>query len=169
MRGTGSHERDEDPIMTDLREIEAIKRLKYKYLRCLDQKRWDELATCFTADARCSYGDGKYTFEGRDAIMRFLEGAMPKTMLTSHRVHHPEIDLRDDGTATGVWALDDVVIETQRELTIRGAAFYRDEYVKADGEWKIRSTGYARIYEEVQSRKDSPSLKLTANMFAAGA
>jgi len=29
----------------DLVEIEAIKRLKYRYLRCLDLKLWDELAT----------------------------------------------------------------------------------------------------------------------------
>jgi hypothetical protein len=26
----------------DLVEIELIKRLKYKYMRCLDQKKWDE-------------------------------------------------------------------------------------------------------------------------------
>ena len=78
--------------MTDLQELEAIKRLKYKYLRCLDQKRWEDLATCFTADAQCSYGDGKYSFDGRDAILKFLESVMPRTMLTSHRVHHPEID-----------------------------------------------------------------------------
>ena len=30
--------------MVDLQEIEAIKRLKYKYMRCIDEKRWDELA-----------------------------------------------------------------------------------------------------------------------------
>ena len=53
----------------DLHELEAIKRLKYKYLRCLDQKRWDEIATCFTADATCSYSGGKYAFTGRDAIV----------------------------------------------------------------------------------------------------
>ena len=33
----------------DLVEIELIKRLKYKYARCLDQKLWDEIAECFTA------------------------------------------------------------------------------------------------------------------------
>lgn len=152
--------------MIDLQELEAIKRLKYKYLRCLDQKRWPELATCFTPDAKSSYGDGKYAFDGRDAIMRFLETAMPRTMLTSHRVHQPEIELTSDTTATGIWALDDVVIETKGEFTIRGAGFYRDEYVKVDGEWKIGATGYQRTFEEMQSRKESPSLRLTANMFA---
>jgi hypothetical protein len=152
--------------MTDLQEIEAIKRLKYRYLRCLDQKRWAELATCFTPEAKSSYGDGKYAFDGRDAIMRFLESSMPRTMLTSHRVHHPEIELTSATTATGVWALDDVVIETRGGFTVRGAGFYRDEYIKVDGEWKICATGYERIYEEVESRKDRPSLRLTANMFA---
>jgi hypothetical protein len=28
----------------DLVEVEAIKRLKYRYMRCLDQKLWDEMA-----------------------------------------------------------------------------------------------------------------------------
>ena len=151
--------------MNELLEIEAIKRLKYTYLRCLDQKRWAELATCFTVDATSAYGDGKYSFEGRDAIMKFLREAMPPTMLTSHRVHQPEIDLTSATTATGVWALDDVVIETKGQFTIRGAAFYRDEYVKVDGQWKIRSTGYRRVYEEMESRADTPSLRLTASMF----
>jgi uncharacterized protein (TIGR02246 family) len=149
----------------ELTELEAIKRLKYRYLRCLDQKRWQELATCFTEDATSAYGDGKYAFEGRAAIMAFLEEAMPETMLTSHRVHQPEIELTSATTATGVWALDDVVIETRGKFTIRGAAFYHDEYVKVDGQWKIRATGYQRIYEEMESRTDTPSLRLTARMF----
>jgi hypothetical protein len=61
--------------MNELIELEAIKRLKYKYLRCLDLKRWADLAECFTADATSAYGGGKYSFEGRDAIMDFLEKA----------------------------------------------------------------------------------------------
>ncbi len=152
--------------MTELHEIEAIKRLKYRYMRCLDEKIWAELATCFTPDATCAYSDGKYSFDGRDAVMGFLESAMPRTMLTSHRVHHPEIDITGPTTATGIWALDDVVIETKGGFTIRGAGFYRDEYRKIDGAWRLHHTGYRRVYEEVQSRAESPSLRLTANMFA---
>ena len=150
--------------MQDLAEIEAIKRLKYKYMRCVDQKRWEELADCFTKDATSSYSDGKYTFEGRDAIMEFLENAMSAdSFLSSHTVHQPEIELTSETTATGTWALHDTVIETNANIVIRGAAFYEDAYVKLDGQWKIQSTGYARIYEETLSRGDIPSLKLTAN------
>jgi uncharacterized protein (TIGR02246 family) len=150
----------------DLQELEAIKRLKYRYLRCLDLKLWEEMADCFTEDATSAYGDGKYAFAGRDEILAFLVKALgPHHMVTAHRVHHPEIEIRSDGTASGRWALDDVVIDTRSQFTIRGAAIYDDEYAKGDGRWRIRSTGYRRIYEEVQSRKESPSLRLTANLW----
>ena len=150
--------------MADLNELEAIKSLKYKYLRCLDQKRWSELAECLTEDATSAYSGGKFSFEGRDAILEFLENAMgADSFLSSHTVHQPEIEFTSETTATGVWALNDTVIETNANIIIRGAAFYEDEYVKVDGAWKIKSTGYERIYEETLSRADIPSLTLTAN------
>ena len=150
--------------MSDTSELEAIKRLKYKYLRCLDLKLWSELAECFTEDAVSAYSGGKYSFDGRDAIMDFLTKAMgAASFLSSHTVHHPEIEFTSETTATGIWALHDVVIETNADIMIRGAAFYHDEYVKQDGVWKIQHTGYQRTYEEIQSRKDAANLELTAS------
>ena len=122
----------------DLVEIEAIKRLKYAYARCLDQKLWDEIAGCFTADAVAAYSGGGYTFEGREAIVDFLRRSMgAETFHSSHKMHNPEIDLTGPDTATGIWALDDVVIDMQWNITIRGASFYEDDYVKRDGRWLI--------------------------------
>ncbi len=154
--------------MADLQEIEAITRLKYTYCRCLDEKRWDEMAQCLTEDATAAYSDGQYSFAGRPAIMQFLRDALAgHHMVTSHRVHQPEIDLTSATTATGIWALDDIVIETNANIVIRGAAFYHDEYAKVGGLWKIRHTGYRRIYEEMFSRADTPSWQLTANRWRA--
>ena len=150
----------------DLVELEAIKRLKYRYCRLLDRKQWDEMAECFLPDATAAYGDGKYSFEGRDAILGFLRDALGATMLTNHQVSQPEIELTSATTATGTWALRDHVIETKHGLTIEGAAFYDDEYVKVDGAWRIRHTGYKRTYEEIQSREGVPGLRLTADWFA---
>jgi uncharacterized protein (TIGR02246 family) len=148
----------------ELCEIEAIKRVKYRYLRGLDQKRWDEVASCFTEDATAAYSGGEYSFDGRAAILEFLERTMgAETFLSSHRCHHPEIDLTGPATATGTWALEDVVVETQWDITIRGAAFYTDEYVKQEGEWRIQRTAYKRTYEELQPRGSVPGLKLTAS------
>lgn len=153
--------------MYDLQELEAIKRLKYRYLRCIDQKLWGELEDCFTEDATAAYGDGRYSFTGRDAILKFLRDAMgADTFLSSHRVHQPEIDFDGPDRARGVWAMEDKVIETKAGIVIQGSAFYYDEYVKVDGSWKIRHTGYKRIFEEMYSRKDIPSLRLTASAWA---
>ena len=154
----------------DLVEIHAIERLKYAYLRCLDQKLWDEIAECFTPDAHAAYSGGGYSFDGRDAIVDFLRRSMgAETFHSSHKMHHPEIDLTGPDTATGVWALEDIVVLTGEGgaggVTIRGAAFYTDQYVKLDGQWRIKHTGYKRTYEEIQSREGVPGLRLTADWF----
>jgi hypothetical protein len=134
-------------------DTEAIKQTKYKYLRCLDTKRWDELAETFTPDATAAYDSGRYTYEGRDAIMEFLRGALGSSKIVSmHHAHHPEIELVDAGSARGRWYLEDMVIFTEANMIIRGAAFYEDRYVKLEGRWLIRHTGYVRTFEEMIGR-----------------
>ena len=147
--------------MVDLQELEKIKRLKYKYQRCLDLHHWDELEECFVPEATSSYGDGQYSFGSRDEIMSFLKGAMDRASnMSSHHVHHPEIDI-DGDRATGIWALEDYVVDAQEGHTIHGAAYYHDQYVKVEGEWKIKHTGYKRAYEERLERKNNPHIELT--------
>jgi uncharacterized protein (TIGR02246 family) len=146
----------------DLVEIAQIHQLKYRYVRCIDTKAWDELAGLFTDDATAAYGGGATTLSGRPAIMEFLTTSMAsETMLTSHKVHQPEITLTGPGAATGVWALDDVVIMHDLGLVVRGASFYVDRYVKVDGAWLIAHTGYRRVFEELEPR--SPEVRLTAS------
>jgi hypothetical protein len=155
--------------LSDLLEIRAIEQLKYRYLRCLDQKLWNELEHCFTVDATASYGGGAYELDGRDAIMDFLRTSMSSAgMLTSHKCHHPEIELLGPAEATGVWALEDVVVHQDLGLTIQGAAFYTDRYVKDGDEWRIGHTGYKRTYEELFPRASIEGLQLTADWWATG-
>jgi len=49
-------------VNIDWKDLEAIKRLKYKYQRCIDTKQWDELRDCFTEDAAAAYSSGKFSF-----------------------------------------------------------------------------------------------------------
>ncbi len=153
----------------DLVEMERIKRLKYAYLRCLDQKRWEEMRGLLTDDCVGSYSGGANHYEGADAIVAFMERTMgADTFHSSHRCHHPEIDLTGPGTATATWALEDTVIDTAWDISIRGAAFYEDTYRKVDGEWRIARTGYKRTFEEIQPRVSTEGLRLTASWWATG-
>jgi uncharacterized protein (TIGR02246 family) len=153
----------------DLLEIEAIKQLKYAYMRCVDKKLWDEMATLFVPEATCSYSAGHYTYEGRDAIVAWLRKGMDKPGFHStHSVHHPEIRLTGPAEATGVWKLEDYVLDTDYDIVISGAAFYEDRYVKRDGRWLILHTGYERLFEQIEKRRDRPSLKVMASMWTTG-
>jgi hypothetical protein len=153
----------------DLLEIEAIKQLKYAYMRCVDKKLWDEMTTLFVPEATCSYSAGHYTYEGRDAIVAWLRKGMDKPGFHStHSVHHPEIRLAGPAEATGVWKLEDYVLDTDYDIVISGAAFYEDRYVKRDGRWLILHTGYERIFEQIEKRRDRPSLKVMASMWTTG-
>ena len=145
-------------------DIEAIKRVKYKYFRCLDSKLWDELAECFTEDATTNYRDGKWVCQGVDQIVQFLK-RLRYTRLSVHQGHHPEIEVTSDTSAKGVWSFNDYVIDSQANTSLRGAGFYYDEYVKVNGEWKIKLTGYTRTFEETWDRGETKSLKLTADRF----
>ncbi len=148
----------------DLVEIEQIKRLKYRYLRYLDQKLFDEMRDVFTPDATARYSGGHYSFDGVEAIIDFLEESMSsEEFLSSHRCHHPEIDLIGSDRATGIWALEDTVIIADMGVSLRGAAFYSDEYVRTDDGWRISHTGYKRTFEEMHPRGSIEGLSLTAS------
>src|SRR6476620_6325929 len=112
---------DPVPINTvpiDLATIEEIRQVKYRYLRCVDLKLWDELAEVFTPDATVDYGTQVYgkplKLAGRDEI--------GPDMITVHRAGQPEITVDSAAnTAHGTWSFEDTVIATQFRVVITGA------------------------------------------------
>jgi ketosteroid isomerase-like protein len=135
-------------------DLEAIRQLKYRYFRALDCKDWDAVGDTLTVDATTAYDSGRYAYEGREAILEFLRGALgSKRMISMHHGHHPEIELTGEGSARGTWYLEDKVYFLDANTVLRGAAFYSDEYRKVGDEWKISATGYERTFEEIENRK----------------
>ncbi len=144
----------------DLVALEELKRLKYRYLRALDQKLWDEFGDTLAPEATSNYG-AKLSFSSRTEIVEFMRSSLDTGIITEHHVGHPEIEI-DGDTATGVWHLQDVVIVPEQRMMLRGAAFYEDSYARsAEGTWQITHTGYQRSYEYWVSLDDFPSLKFT--------
>jgi hypothetical protein len=152
----------------DLVTLEEIRQLKYRYLRCVDQKLWDEIADVFTQDATVDYGTQVYgkslKLTGRDEIVAFFRAKLGPGILTVHAAGQPEISV-DGATATGSWRFEDTVIATEHRVVIVGAAFYQDRYVRdADGTWRIAHTGYVRTYEAMLSLDDLPNFRFTAGL-----
>jgi hypothetical protein len=150
----------------DRAEIEA---LKYRYVRFLDLKAWDDLGETLTEDCVADYADGSLHFEGREAVLGFLRESLgTPERITVHRVGHPELTRTGPDAFEGTWALDDVVLLLDAGLTLRGAAYYADRYERRDGRWRIAATGYRRVYEEMERRAPAPELTLTSTWWSPG-
>lgn len=149
-------------------DIAALHALKYRYLRTLDTKKWDEFADTLCEDVVANYGshagDRELKFSGRGAVVEYMSGAMGTFLTSMHAVSHPEIAVGGD-EAVGSWLLQDVVLIPAKKLEIRGAAYYRDRYRREDGVWRIAETGYERIYETVTSYEGQQGYTILANMW----
>ncbi|MCK0520415.1 nuclear transport factor 2 family protein [Williamsia sp. DF01-3] len=139
-------------------QIEAIKQLKYRYLRALDTKAWEEFETTLAEDVTGDYGDS-LSFTTRAQLVDFMKSSLGAAVLTEHRVDHPEITV-DGNEATGRWYLQDRVIVADFNFMLFGAAFYNDRYIRTADGWKISATGYDRTYEATVSLEDMPSFKV---------
>lgn len=142
-----------------LRDIEEIKALKGKYFRCLDSKDWPGLESTLSPNVSTSYSNGKLVFHGPKEVTDYFAEVMPKTEITLHQGHTPEIWFESDTVAYGRWYLQDNLIwcapDPHAGNQCQGAAIYTDKYEKIDGQWLIVETGYIRVYEEFFARDAS--------------
>ena len=143
--------------MTD---IDEICRLKYRYLRSLDTKEWDEFEGCFVPEATGDYNG--LVFADRAALVSYMRENLGPGLITLHQAHHPEIEVAPDGaSATGRWYLQDKVIVPDFKFMLEGAAIYTDRYVRTPDGWRVAHTGYRRTFEMTYDLADLPGLKIT--------
>jgi len=130
--------------MSALEDIEAIKQLKARYFRLMDTKQWDAWADVFTEDATVTASpDPDETFRGRAEIVRKVSAAL-REATTVHHGHMPEIELTSATTATGGWAMEDMLRWPDgREM--HGYGHYHETYEKVGGAWRIKSSKLTRL------------------------
>ena len=135
-----------------LLEIERIKALKARYFRFLDTQQWERWREVFTDDAEASFEDGpgapaSLIARGADTLVEVVSGRMDGSV-TVHHGHMPEIELTSPTTATGVWAMQDVVVHPaykSRGSSV-GYGHYHEDYRKGDdGRWRIARFHLTRL------------------------
>jgi hypothetical protein len=65
----------------------------------------------------------------------------------------PEIELTSATTATGIWALNDVVI-WQNGMRLDGYGHYHETYEKLDDEWRIKTSKLTRLHTDLIAPKE---------------
>jgi hypothetical protein len=144
--------------------IEEIRQVKYRYLRCVDLKLWEELGDTLTESAVLDFGTTDFgtslEISGRSEVVAFNRAKFGPGTLTAHTAAQPEITI-DGDTAAGVWSLRETLLATRHGMIITAAAFHYDRYERgADGAWRIARSSYARSYEAMVSLSDLPSFKI---------
>lgn len=151
-----------------LREIEEIRQVKYRYLRCVDLKLWSEIGDTLTENATLNTGTTAFgkaaEITGRSEIAAFFRTKLGSATLTAHTAGQPEITV-DGDIATGIWSVRETMLATKHRMLITGAAFHQERYeCGADARWRIARIDYVRSYEVMISLDDLPSFKTIATL-----
>lgn len=110
----------------------------------MDSKLWDQWGELFTEDAtlRVDMAEQEICWEGRQQIVT-NNSSILNDIITVHHGHMPEIEMTNDTTAHGIWAMFDYVQFPNGIL--KGYGHYHEEYIKEDGQWKIKSLKLTRL------------------------
>jgi SnoaL-like protein len=138
--------------------IEEIKRLKARYFRCMDTKDWDGFAGVFAPDAAMDMTSEMPAEQEHEAITRgnqeiaaFVRSHVGD-VVTVHHGHMPEIDVTSPTTATGVWAMEDMLRwpDGSPLRAMHGYGHYHETYTKIDGEWRIATLRLTRLRVDLE-------------------
>lgn len=137
-------------------DIEQIKQLKARYFRLIDTKQWQAWGELFSEDVHVVYQGPhpEIRCEGRAELVARVSAALAQAV-TVHHGHMPEIELTSPTTATGIWAMFDIVRSPR--LNFRGYGHYEEEYVKQAGTWRIKKLLLTRLHCEVTGESTTPA------------
>jgi len=125
-------------------DIESIKQLKARYFRAMDTKDWDAMRLVFADDVVMDTTEsGGGVLRGGDACIAFLRETIGD-VVTVHHGHTPEIELTSATTATGVWAMEDM-LRWPNGSELHGYGHYHETYEKVDGTWRIKTLRLTRL------------------------
>jgi SnoaL-like domain len=142
--------------------IEDIKQLKARYFRFVDTKDWGGIASLFASDARFTRSGATSVLDpwsgsyhppvpaepdvrtGREQIVEMMRAAVEQVR-TVHHGYTPEIEILDEHTARGIWAMSDEILDRDHLLILRGRGYYHESYEKGDEGWLIKTSRIQRI------------------------
>jgi ketosteroid isomerase-like protein len=129
-------------------DLEAIRQLKARYFRTMDTKDWDGMRRVFTDDVVIDTSEaGGSVVRGADEFLAFLQEAIGGAV-TVHQGHMPEVELTSATTATGIWALNDIVI-FPNGVRLDGYGHYHETYAKGPDGWRISSSTLTRLHMDL--------------------
>lgn len=139
--------------LLNLTDLEEIKVLKSRYFYYVDGKAWNRLRDeVFTED--CEFEVPDAAIHGVEAFLARISPTLD-TAVSVHHGHMPEIAFTSPDTATGRWAMDDVIRwptdkPFRRKYTLlRGSGYYHDSYLRTAAGWRISTMRLTRAFVDL--------------------
>ena len=131
--------------------LEAIRSVKARYCRFVDEKQWSDLRQLFAPEVQLTFrgvdGQVLYQFENHDAFVD-LTSSLLNNAQTIHQVHNSEITLTSPTTAIAIWSMEDrIICPPDQEgpfKTLHGFGHYHDTFEFFDKAWRIKSIDLSR-------------------------
>ena len=120
-----------------LEDIEAIKQLKARYCSICDDDHDPERITSVFSDDAIWEGRGIGRAEGHAAIRELFKGFQRSISFSQHMVVNPIIEV-NGAQAHAVWYFFGPFTMREGNQAKWLTARYHEDYVKANGEWKIK-------------------------------
>jgi uncharacterized protein (TIGR02246 family) len=134
-------------------DVEEIRKLKARYFRTMDTKDWDAMREVFADDVVADTTEaGGPLVNGADEFIAFLKQTLGDAV-TIHQGHMPEIELTSATTATGIWALHDIVMWPTGRL--EGSGHYHETYEKTADRWRIKTLRLTRLHSEMTASPEA--------------
>lgn len=117
--------------------IEEIRNLKARRIRAMDEKRWADYEAMHAADhVSETYGSESVVGARPNAekLAQVLNG-----VTSVHHAHTPEITITSATTATGVWAMEDMLFWKHggADHWLHGYGHYHERYRKEADGWRF--------------------------------
>jgi hypothetical protein len=143
----------------ELLDIEAIKRLKAAYFRCMDQQDWDGFADLLTDDFEVIFAvpaeqfypddatelpDGRMLADRARLLAWMRVGA--QGMRTVHHAHMPVIEITGPDSATGSWSMTDYTGWTGEHGPVWMCSYgsHQETYRRTGDRWRICHSVFER-------------------------
>ena len=143
--------------VSNLRAIQDIQQLRFKYWYSLADKDVDRLMDCFTEDVFLDYG---FSIEmtGRETVREFFSNLLGSEDLIRQvpRGSNPQITILSDTEAEGRWLVEVNALRESQQDGRRIGVQYFEKYRKTDAGWKLYAMKNDYLGFESFARRDGP-------------
>lgn len=149
--------------MTDLEKllaIEAIKNLKARRIRAMDEKRWVDYEAMHAPEHVSDTYEGGPASGAKANVERLAKTLDGVTSV--HHAHTPEIEITSDDTAEAVWAMEDMLFWKQNgeDHWLHGYGHYHERYHKGPNGWRFTYRRLSRLRVDMSEGGERPWLRI---------